>query len=132
MPMSAPQPAPAPPQQQSSLPPINEQAARAKVANPQESAPKFGPGSTKAAAATVPPEIQSALTHQDKVALANAMHKFGRGDIDDRQLELEVAKVLMRVGGKKLEGQALNRAVTAYTEILRRGTAAKQKAANGQ
>lgn len=116
----------------SSLPPISSAVEAAKQTNPSESRPKFGPGSTKAAALTVPPEIQSALTHQDKVALANAMHKFGRGDIEDRQLELEVAKVLGRVGRGKLEGQALNRAVTAYTEILRRGATAKQKATNGQ
>ena len=135
-PPPTPQPTPGMPQtapaQMSSLPPISSAVEAAKQANPSESRPKFGPGSTKAAALTVPPEIQSALTHQDKVALANAMHKFGRGDIEDRQLELEVAKVLGRVGRGKLEGQALNRAVTAYTEILRRGATAKQKATNGQ
>jgi hypothetical protein len=127
MPMSAPTP-----QQSPSLPPINEQVDRAKSAHPSEAAPKFGPGSTSAAAATVHPDIQATLTHQDKVALANAMHRFGRGDIEDRQLELEVAKVLGRVGKGKLEGQALNRAVTAYTEILRKGATAKKGSANGR
>ena len=120
------------PQQSPSLPPINEQVDRAKSAHPSEAAPKFGPGSTSAAAATVHPDIQATLTHQDKVALANAMHRFGRGDIEDRQLELEVAKVLGRVGKGKLEGQALNRAVTAYTEILRKGATAKKGSANGR
>ncbi len=137
-PTPAPTPAatPAQPQQQSSLPPISQQVERAKAANPQEAAPKFGPGSTRAAAATVPPEVQSAMTPQDKSELSSAMHRYSRGELDDRQLELAVAKVLMRAGshtGKKnLEGQALNRAVTAWTEVLRRGAKSKKEFARGQ
>ena len=128
MPMSAPTP-----QQSPSLPPINEQVDRAKSAHPSEAAPKFGPGSTKAAAALVPPEVQQSMTQQDKAELGNAMHQYSKGIIDDRQLELAVAKVLMRTGGssKKLEGQALNKAVAAWTEILKRGSK-KGPVANGQ
>lgn len=139
MPQTAPaqvMPMGAPSAPQSSLPPISQQVERAKAANPQEAAPKFGPGSTRAAAATVPPEVQSAMTPQDKSELSSAMHRYSRGEIDDRQLELAVAKVLMRAGshtGKKnLEGQALNRAVTAWTEVLRRGAKSKKEFARGQ
>jgi hypothetical protein len=72
------------------------------------------------------------MTQQDKAELGDAMHQYSRGQLDDRQLELEVAKVLMRVGGKKLEGQALNKAVTAWTEVLRRGAKSKKEFARGQ
>ena len=139
MPMSAPQPAPAPqatptptPTASPAQPPISSAVEAAKRANPSEAAPKFGPGSTKAAASTVPPEVQQAMTPQDKSALATAMQKYSRGQLDDRQLELEVAKVLMRAGGKKLEGQTLNKAVTAWTEVLRRGAKSKKEFASGQ
>jgi hypothetical protein len=114
------------------LPPIQQQAEKAKAANPSEAAPKFGPGSTKSAISTVPPEVQQSLTHQDKLQLANAMHSYSRGTLDDRQLELEVAKILGRVGKGKLEGQALNKAVTAWTEVLRRGAKSKKEFARGQ
>lgn len=128
MPMSAPTP-----QQSPSLPLIKAQVDRAKSAHPSEAAPKFGPGSTKAAAALVPPEVQQSMTQQDKAELGNAMHQYSKGIIDDRQLELMVAKVLMRIGGssKKLEGQALNKAVAAWTEILKRGSK-KGPVARGQ
>lgn len=115
-----------------SLPPISQQVDKAKAANPSESRPKFGPGSTKAAAALVPPEVQQAMTPQDKSALATAMRNYSRGQLDDRELELEVAKVLMRAGGKKLEGPALNKAVAAWTEVLRRGAKSKKEFARGQ
>lgn len=137
-PPAQPAPSPAPTAQPSSapLPPISQQVERAKADNPQEAAPKFGPGSTRAAAATVPPEVQSAMTQQDKSELASAMHRYARGEIDDRQLELAVAKVLMRAGshtGKQnLEGEALNKAVTAWTEVLRRGAKSKKEFARGQ
>lgn len=76
------------------------------------------------------------MTQQDKSELSSAMHRYARGEIDDRQLELAVAKVLMRAGshtGKQnLEGQALNRAVTAWTEVLRRGAKSKKEFARGQ
>ena len=72
------------------------------------------------------------MTPQDKSALATAMRKYSRGQLNDRELELEVAKVLMRAGGKKLEGQALNKAVTAWTEVLRRGAKSKKEFARGQ
>jgi hypothetical protein len=108
-----------------SLPPISQQVNKSKAAHPSEAVPKFGPGSTKAAAALVPNEIQQSLTPQDKGELHTAMKQYSRGQIDDKQLELAVAKVLMRAGthsGKKnLEGQALNKAVAAWTEVLRRG-----------
>ena len=124
------------PQQSPSLPPINEQVDRAKSAHPSEAAPKFGPGSTKAAAALVPNEIQQSLTPQDKGELHTAMKQYARGQIDDKQLELAVAKVLMRAGthsGKKnLEGPALNKAVAAWTEVLRRGAKSKKEFARGQ
>lgn len=115
---------------------IPELAQERKQSTPSEAAPKFGPGSTRAAAATVPPEVQSAMTQQDKSELASAMHRYSRGELDDRQLELAVAKVLMRAGshtGKQnLEGDALNRAVTAWTEVLRRGAKSKKEFARGQ
>lgn len=74
------------------------------------------------------------MTQQDKSELATAMHRYSRGEIDDRQLELAVAKVLMRASGstKKLEGPALNKAVTAWTEVLRRGAKSKKEFARGQ
>ena len=74
------------------------------------------------------------MTQQDKVDLANAMHQYSRGQLNDRQLELTVAKVLMRASGssKKLEGQALNKAVIAVTEVLRRGAKSKKEFARGQ
>ena len=134
-PTPAPQAAPTPtPQQPASLPPISEQAEKTKATHSSEALPKFGPGSTKAAAALIPPEVQSSMTQQDKVNLANAMHQYSRGQLDDRQLELAVAKVLMRARGssKKLEGQALNKAVTAWTEVLRRGAKSKKEFARGQ
>ena len=118
--------------QPSEQPPISSAVESAKRANPSEATPKFGPGSTKSAASTGPPEVQQAMTPQDKSALATAMQKYSRGQLDDRQLELEVAKVLMRAGGKKLEGQALNKAVTAWTEVLRRGAKSKKEFARGQ
>jgi len=125
---------PSPTQPQAALPPINEQVDHAKAAHPSEAAPKFGPGSTKAAAALVPPEVQQSMTQQDKAELGDAMHQYSRGQLDDRQLELAVAKVLMRARGssKKLEGQALNKAVTAWTEVLRRGAKSKKEFARGQ
>ncbi|HRB81618.1 MAG TPA: hypothetical protein PK614_05085 [Nitrospira sp.] len=130
---SAPAPAPA---QSSSLPSISEQADRTKAAHPSKATPKFGPGSTKAAAALVPNEIQQSLTPQDKGELHTAMKQYSRGQIDDKQLELAVAKVLMRAGthsGKKnLEGPALNKAVAAWTEVLRRGAKSKKEFARGQ
>ena len=134
-PTPAPQAAPTPtPQQPASLPPISEQAEKTKATHSSEALPKFGPGSTKAAAALIPPEVQSSMTQQDKVDLANAMHQYSRGQLDDRQLELTVAKVLMRASGssKKLEGQALNKAVTALTDVLRRGAKSKKEFARGQ
>ncbi len=134
-PTPAPQAAPTPtPQQPASLPPISEQAEKTKATHSSEALPKFGPGSTKAAAALIPPEVQQSMTQQDKVNLANAMHQYSRGQLDDRQLELAVAKVLMRASGssKKLEGQALNKAVTAWTEVLRRGAKSKKEFARGQ
>ena len=74
------------------------------------------------------------MTQQDKAELGDAMHQYSRGQLDDRQLELTVAKVLMRASGssKKLEGQALNKAVTAWTEVLRRGAKSKKEFARGQ
>ena len=74
------------------------------------------------------------MTPQDKSALATAMQKYSRGQLDDRELELEVAKVLMRASGssKRLEGQALNKAVTAWTEVLRRGAKSKKELTRGQ
>ena len=134
-PTPAPQAAPTPtPQQPASLPPISEQAEKTKATHSSEALPKFGPGSTKAAAALVPPEVQQSMTQQDKVDLANAMHQYSRSQLDDRQLELAVAKVLMRASGssKKLEGQALNKAVIALTEVLRRGAKSKKEFARGQ
>ena len=138
MAVSPPPPPPAPTAQPSStpLPSIQQQVERAKAANPSEAAPKFGPGSTRAAAALVPPEVQSAMTSQDKSELASAMHRYSRGELDDQALERAVAKVLMRAGthtGKKnLEGDALNKAVTAWTEVLRRGAKSKKEFARGQ
>jgi len=125
---------PSPTQPQAALPPINEQVDRAKAAHPSEAVPKFGPGSTKAAAALIPPEVQQSMTQQDKAELGDAMHQYSRGALDDKQLELTVAKVLMRASGssKKLEGQALNKAVTAWTEVLRRGAKSKKEFARGQ
>ena len=116
------------------MPPIQQQVERAKAANPSEAAPKFGPGSTKSAADLVPQSVQQSLTKQDKVDLANAMHQYSRGQLDDKALELAVAKVLMRASGssKQLEGQALNKAVTAWTEVLRRGAKSKKEFARGQ
>lgn len=135
-PQSQPTPAPTPQPSTAPLPPIQQQVERAKAANPQEAAPKFGPGSTRAAAALVPTEVQSSMTPQDKSELASAMHRYSRGELDDQALERAVAKVLMRAGshtGKKnLEGQALNRAVTAWTEVLRRGAKSKKEFARGQ
>lgn len=134
-PTPAPQAAPTPTSQQpASLPPISEQAEKTKATHSSEALPKFGPGSTKAAAALVPPEVQQSMTQQDKVDLANAMHQYSRGQLDDKQLELTVAKVLMRASGssKKLEGQALNKAVIALTEVLRRGAKSKKEFARGQ
>jgi hypothetical protein len=134
-PTPAPQAAPTPtPQQPASLPPISEQAEKTKATHSSEALPKFGPGSTKAAAALVPPEVQQSMTQQDKAELGDAMHQYSRGALDDKQLELTVAKVLMRASGssKKLEGQALNKAVTAWTEVLRRGAKSKKEFARGQ
>ena len=135
-PQSQPAPAPAPQPSATPLPPIQQQVERAKAANPSEAAPKFGPGSTKSAADLVPQSVQQSLTKQDKVDLANAMHQYSRGQLDDKALELAVAKVLMRagshVGKKNLEGQALNKAVTAWTEVLRRGAKSKKEFARGQ
>ena len=122
--------------QPSEQPPISSAVESAKRANPSEAAPKFGPGSTKSAADLVPPEVQSAMTQQDKSELATAMKRYSRGELDDKALELAVAKVLMRagshVGKKNLEGQALNKAVTAWTEVLRRGAKSKKEFARGQ
>ena len=120
--------------QPSEQPPISSAVESAKRANPSEAAPKFGPGSTKSAAALVPQSVQQSLTNQDKVDLANAMHQYSRGQLDDKALELAVAKVLMRASGssKQLEGQALNKAVTAWTEVLRRGAKSKKEFARGQ
>ena len=133
-PQSQPAPAPAPQPSAAPLPPIQQQVERAKAANPSEAAPKFGPGSTKSAADLVPQSVQQSLTNQDKVDLANAMHQYSRGQLDDKALELAVAKVLMRASGssKRLEGQALNKAVTAWTEVLRRGAKSKKEFARGQ
>jgi len=136
-PTPAPQAAPTPtPQQPASLPPISEQAEKTKATHSSEALPKFGPGSTKAAAALVPNEIQQSLTPQDKGELHTAMTQYARGQIGDKQLELAVAKVLMRAGthsGKKnLEGQALNKAVAAWAEVLRRGAKSKKEFARGQ
>ena len=135
-PQSHPAPSPAPQPSAAPLPPIQQQVERAKAANPSEAAPKFGPGSTKSAADLVPQSVQQSLTKQDKVDLANAMHQYSRGQLDDKALELAVAKVLMRagshVGKKNLEGQALNKAVTAWTEVLRRGAKSKKEFARGQ
>ena len=76
------------------------------------------------------------MTQQDKSELATAMKRYSRGELDDQALELAVAKVLMRagshVGKKNLEGQALNKAVTAWTEVLRRGAKSKKEFARGQ
>ena len=134
-PTPAPQAAPTPtPQQPASLPPISEQAEKTKATHSSEALPKFGPGSTKAAAALIPPEVQQSMTQQDKAELGDAMHQYSRGALDDKQLELTVAKVLMRASGssKKLEGQALNKAVIAVTEVLRRGAKSKKEFARGQ
>ncbi len=74
------------------------------------------------------------MTQQDKVDLANAMHQYSRGQLDDRQLELAVAKVLMRASGssKKLEGQALNKAVAAWVAALKQSKKTTDVAKEGK
>ena len=76
------------------------------------------------------------MTPQDKSELATAMKRYSRGELDDQALERAVAKVLMRAsthsGKKNLEGAALNKAVTAWTEVLRRGAKSKKEFAQTQ
>lgn len=111
-------------------PPIADTAKSYKERYPSEAVPKFGPGSTKAASALVPKDV--VINDRDKSDLATAMQKYGRGQLDDRQLELEVAKTLARAGRGKLEGKQLNAAVTAWTEVLRRGAKSRKEFARGQ
>jgi hypothetical protein len=119
------QPAQALPQSapQAELPPIEQQVERAKAENPAERGPKVGPNKpvdTAKASATVPQAKQEALTWQDKKMLNQAMRDYAAGKVDDKALEMAVAKVLGQ-GNAKLEGKALNEAVKTWTEALKHG-----------
>jgi len=115
------------------LPPISAQVDAAKAANPLEQAPKVGPDSPTqqqghAAALATLPDNGSALTHQDKVQLGEALGSFKKGTIDEQRLEVEVAKVIGRVYKGKVEGKKLNAAVAAWMDVLKRSkqTVAKE------
>ena len=94
----------------------------AKAANPSEAAPKVGPNAppkdAQAVLSTLP-DSGASIHPRDKADLGTALSKWKKGSLDDKQLELEVARVFMRTYGKKLEGQALNKAVAAWVAALK-------------
>ena len=117
------------------LPPIAEQAAQAKAANPSEAAPKVGPNAppkdAQAVLSTLP-DSGASIHPRDKADLGTALSKWKKGTLDDRQLELEVAKVFSRTYGKKLEGQALNKAVAAWVAALKQSKKTTDVAKEGK
>lgn len=117
------------------LPPIAEQVEAAKAANPSEAAPKVGPNAPPKDAQTVLstlPDSGASIHPRDKADLGTALSKWKKGSLDDKQLELEVAKVFMRTYGKKLEGQALNKAVAAWVAALKQSKKTTDVAQEGR
>ena len=139
-PQAVPQPQAAPPAQpvapqQAVLPPIESQVEAAKAANPSEAAPKVGPNvppkDAQAVLSTLP-DSGASIHPRDKADLGTALSKWKKGSLDDKQLELEVAKVFMRTYGKKLEGQALNKAVAAWVAALKQSKKTTDVAKEGK
>ena len=139
-PQAVPQPQAAPPAQpvappQAALPPIESQVEAAKAANPSEAAPKVGPNAppkdAQAVLSTLP-DSGASIHPRDKADLGTALSKWKKGTLDDRQLELEVAKVFARTYGKKLEGQALNKAVAAWVAALKQSKKTTDVAQEGR
>jgi len=139
-PQATPQPQAAPPAQpvappQAALPPIESQVEAAKAANPSEAAPKVGPNAppkdAQAVLSTLP-DSGASIHPRDKADLGTALSKWKKGALDDKQLELEVAKVFMRTYGKKLEGQALNKAVAAWVAALKQSKKTTDVAKEGK
>ena len=121
--------------QQAALPTIEAQVEAAKAANPAEAAPKVGPNAPpKDAQATLGtlPDSGASLNQRDKSDLGTALGKWKKGGLDDKQLELEVAKVFMRTYGKKLEGQAFNKAVAAWVAALKQSKKTTDVAQEGK
>ena len=121
--------------QQAALPPIESQVEAAKTANPSEAAPKVGPNAppkdAQAVLSTLP-DSGASIHPRDKADLGAALSKWKKGALDDKQLELEVARVFMRTYGKKLEGQALNKAVAAWVAILKQSKKTTDVAKEGK
>ena len=121
--------------QQAALPPIESQVEAAKAANPSEAAPKVGPNAppkdAQAVLSTLP-DSGASIHPRDKADLGTALSKWKKGSLDDKQLELEVARVFMRTYGKKLEGQALNKAVAAWVAALKQSKKTTDVAQEGR
>jgi len=78
------------------------------------------------------PDSGASIHPRDKTDLGTALSKWKKGSLDDRQLELEVAKVFSRTYGKKLEGQALNKAVAAWVAALKQSKKTTDVAKEGK
>jgi len=114
---------------------IENKAQQYKQRFPQEAAPKVGPNAppkdAQAVLSTLP-DSGASIHPRDKADLGTALSKWKKGSLDDKQLELEVAKVFMRTYGKKLEGQALNKAVAAWVAALKQSKKTTDVAKEGK